>query len=114
MMIKKGAWYEFRYNECDTDYIDNLINYFDIESKTIFEFFDIDELSKNLIITIYDYIDKYSNYRNNISSTSVGNMDFDDDNSYRYKCYKELVPVDIVEVRYSDYCEYYEVKNKTK
>lgn len=34
-----------------------------------------------------------------------------DDNSFQYKCYKELIPIDVIEVNYSDYSNYYEVKN---
>lgn len=30
-----------------------------------------------------------------------------DDNSYQYKCYKEIEPVDIVKVYYKDYKKYY-------
>ena len=37
-----------------------------------------------------------------------------DDNSYQYKCYKELEPIDVVEVCYKDYMKYYEVINKRK
>lgn len=35
-----------------------------------------------------------------------------DSNSYQYKCYKELIPIDVVEVHYKDYSEYYEVKTR--
>ena len=34
-----------------------------------------------------------------------------DKKSYQYKCYKELVPIDIVEVYYKDFSKYYEVVN---
>lgn len=37
-----------------------------------------------------------------------------DSDSYQYKCYKELVPIDIVEVCYKDYMKYYEVISKRK
>lgn len=37
-----------------------------------------------------------------------------DDNSYQYKCYKELIPIDVVEVCYKDYMMYYEVINKRR
>lgn len=38
-----------------------------------------------------------------------------DKRSYQYKCYKELIPIDIIEVHYKEYEKYYEVfdeKNK--
>ena len=40
-----------------------------------------------------------------------------DDRSYQYKCYNELVPLDVVEVKYKDFKQYFEVNNnyiKTK
>ena len=37
-----------------------------------------------------------------------------DNDSYQYKCYKELVPIDVIEVSYNDYMKYYEVINKRK
>ena len=37
-----------------------------------------------------------------------------DNNSYQYKCYKELVPIDVVEVCYKDYKKYYDVVNKVR
>ena len=37
-----------------------------------------------------------------------------DSDSYQYKCYKELVPIDIVEVHYKDFSQYYEVISKRK
>ena len=30
------------------------------------------------------------------------------------KCYKELVPIDVIEVCYKDYMKYYEVVSKRK
>lgn len=32
-----------------------------------------------------------------------------DKNTYQYKCYKELIPIDIIEVKYKDYKKYYEI-----
>lgn len=37
-----------------------------------------------------------------------------DDGTYQYKCYKELVPIDVIEVCYKDYMKYYEVVSKRK
>ena len=36
---------------------------------------------------------------------------YKDSDSYQYKCYKELVPYDIVPVRYEDYKQFYKVIN---
>ena len=33
-----------------------------------------------------------------------------DKNSYKYKCYKELIPIDVVEIKYKDYKKYYEIR----
>ena len=85
--------YIIKYNECDKDYIDDLINYIDKEYSKILEFFGIDKLKKKLIISIYDDINKYKEYRfNNISDTSVGNMDVSDNNYYiNVLSYKEYI-----------------------
>ena len=37
-----------------------------------------------------------------------------DSDSYQYKYYKELVPIDVIEVCYKDYMKYYEVVSKRK
>ena len=37
-----------------------------------------------------------------------------DNDSYQYKCYKDLVPIDVVEVCYKDYKRYYDVVNKVR
>lgn len=34
-----------------------------------------------------------------------------DSDSLQYKCYKELVPIDIVEIRYEDYKNYFKIIN---
>ena len=34
-----------------------------------------------------------------------------DENSIQYKCYKELVPIDVIKVKYSDFKNYFEVIN---
>ena len=31
--------------------------------------------------------------------------------SYQYKCYQKLIPIDVVEVKYKDYENYYKVIN---
>ena len=35
-----------------------------------------------------------------------------DENSYQYKCYKELKPIDVVEVKYKDFENYYSINNE--
>ncbi|MDD5827118.1 MAG: hypothetical protein PUD25_05055 [Bacilli bacterium] len=35
-----------------------------------------------------------------------------DNNTYQYKCYHQLVPVDIIKVKYQEYKKYYKVINK--
>lgn len=84
---------EIIYNECDNCYIDQLISYFYSEKIKVFDFFNIKKLSKKLVIVIYDNIDKYANYRNNhINDTSIGNIDFDDNNYYlNILSYKEII-----------------------
>lgn len=37
-----------------------------------------------------------------------------DDDSYQYKCYKELVPIDVVEVCFKDYMKYYDNQDEHK
>ena len=34
-----------------------------------------------------------------------------DENSIQYKCYKKLVPIDVIKVKYSDFKNYFEVIN---
>ena len=47
----------------------------------------------------YVYVFKYNNYM------------FKDENSYQYKCYNNLIPIDVIEVCYKDYSYYYEMNN---
>ena len=37
-----------------------------------------------------------------------------DNFSYQYKCYKKLIPCDMIEVYYKDFKDYYEVRNLKK
>ena len=32
--------------------------------------------------------------------------------SYQYKCYHELIPIDVVEIRFKDFEQYYEIVNR--
>ena len=85
--------FDIIYNECDIDYIDNLIEYFKDKKQMILKFFEINELRKKLIIKLYGDISEYSSYRNNnLLDTSVGNMDFDDNCYYiNILSYKEFI-----------------------
>lgn len=87
--------YIIKYNECDKDYIDDLVNYINKEYNNILEFFGIEKLKKKLIISIYDDINKYKEYRgDNINDTSVGNMDVSDNNYYiNVLSYKEYIKI---------------------
>ena len=48
--------YTINYNECDKEYIDGLISYFENNKDRIFEFFGIKELSKKLGYVLIDLI----------------------------------------------------------
>lgn len=37
-----------------------------------------------------------------------------DNNSYQYKCFKELIPIDIIEVHYKDYEKHYDINENIK
>ena len=37
-----------------------------------------------------------------------------DEKSYQYKCFREIKPIDVVEVRYGDFSSYYEVLESDK
>lgn len=39
---------------------------------------------------------------------------FKDENTYQYKCYEELVPLDVIEIYYKDFQGYFECKNCIK
>lgn len=85
--------YIINYNECDEEYIEEFIKYFEQEKASIFDFFNINKLNKKLIIKLYDTVDKYAEYRhNNLYEWSVGNMDVDDNNYYIHMLsYKPLI-----------------------
>lgn len=92
-MIYETNEYIVFYNECDKEYINELIKYFEIEKIQIFKFFETKNLSKKLNINLYDELNKYVEYRDNkLNETSVGNIDVDDNNYYIYMLsYKELI-----------------------
>lgn len=85
--------YEIIYNECDNEYINEFINYFEKEKERIFKFFNIKKLKKKLVIILYDERDKYAEYRNyKLYDWSIGNMDVDQNNYYIHMLsYKEII-----------------------
>ena len=60
--------YIINYNECDKEYIEDFIKYFEQEKNNIFKFFNINKLNKKLIIKLYDTVDRYSEYRKHMLS----------------------------------------------
>lgn len=92
-MMHETNEYIIYYNDCDKNYINEFIFYFEKEKNRLFKFFDIEKLDKKLVIKLYDELDKYALYRNNkLFETSVGNMDVDDNYYYIHMLsYKEFV-----------------------
>lgn len=92
-MKYENSGYVIYYNECDKGYINDLIFNFENNKDKIFKFFGIKGLSKKLIINLYDSIDMYTEYRNyNLSQSSVGNMDVDDNYYYlNILSYREFI-----------------------
>ena len=37
-----------------------------------------------------------------------------DKNSLQYKCHKEIIPDDVIEIKYKDFMQYYEIRNNQK
>ena len=37
-----------------------------------------------------------------------------DKNSLQYKCHKEIIPDDVIEIKYKDYMQYYEIRSNKK
>lgn len=64
MLKKKFEIFEIEYNENDSEYIDNLINYLKENYKKIMEFFEIKNYDKNIKIKIWDSKESYRDYFN--------------------------------------------------
>ena len=58
-MIKELKYINLEYNECDKNYIDELIDYINLSSEEITNFFSIDSFNPKVEIKLYDDIDKF-------------------------------------------------------
>ena len=59
-MIKELKYINLEYNECDKNYIDELIDYINLSSEEITNFFSIDSFNPKVEIKLYDDIDKFN------------------------------------------------------
>ena len=59
-MIKELKYINLEYNECDKNYIDELIDYINLSSEEITNFFSIDSFNPKVDIKLYDDIDKFN------------------------------------------------------
>lgn len=78
-------------NSCDLDWN------FEINNNNLTPIMKMKNVSIDENMIGYVYVFKYKE-----------NM-IKDDNSYQYKCYSNLVPIDVIEVCYKDYSCYYEI-----
>lgn len=61
-MIKELKYINLEYNECDKNYIDELIDYINLSSEKITNFFSIDSFNPKVDIKLYDDIDKFNEW----------------------------------------------------
>lgn len=61
-MIKELKYIKLEYNECDTNYIDELIDYINLNSEEITNFFNINSFDSKVEIKLYDDIDKFNDW----------------------------------------------------
>lgn len=61
-MIKELKYINLEYNECDKNYIDELIDYINLSSEEITNFFSIDSFNPKVEIKLYDNIDKFNEW----------------------------------------------------
>lgn len=61
-MIKELKYINLEYNECDKNYIDELIDYINLNSEEITNFFSIDSFNPKVEIKLYDDIDKFNEW----------------------------------------------------
>lgn len=61
-MIKELKYINLEYNECDKNYIDKLIDYINLSSEEITNFFSIDSFNPKVEIKLYDDIDKFNEW----------------------------------------------------
>ena len=61
-MIKELKYINLEYNECYKNYIDELIDYINLSSEKITNFFSIDSFNPKVDIKLYDDIDKFNEW----------------------------------------------------
>lgn len=61
-MIKELKYINLEYNECDKNYIHELIDYINLSSEEITNFFSIDSFNPKVEIKLYDDIDKFNEW----------------------------------------------------
>ncbi len=61
-MIKELKYIKLEYNDCDTNYIEELIDYINLSSEEITNFFSIDSFNPKVEIKLYDDIDKFNEW----------------------------------------------------
>lgn len=61
-MIKELKYINLEYNECDKNYIDELIDYINLSSEKITNFFSIDSFNPKVEIKLYDDIDRFNEW----------------------------------------------------
>ena len=59
MGIKKGKYFELEYTAKDEEYIDELFEYIEDESKDIVSFFDIDNFGDIVYIKLFDNLNTF-------------------------------------------------------
>ena len=61
-MRKELKYINLEYNECDKNYIDELIDYINLSSEEITNFFSIDSFNPKVEIKLYDNIDRFNEW----------------------------------------------------
>lgn len=61
-MIKELKYIKLEYNDCDTNYIDELIDYINLNSEEITNFFNINSFNPKVEIKLYDNVDKFNEW----------------------------------------------------
>lgn len=62
---------ELLYNECDKDYINKIINYFELCYKEVLDFLKLNKLDKKCIIKLWDDSDDFRNELKQISGNEI-------------------------------------------
>lgn len=61
-MIKELKYINLEYNECDKNYIEELIDYINLSSEEITNFFNINSFNPKVEIKLYDDIDNFNEW----------------------------------------------------